>query len=103
MMSDQPETPIDPAEWGLKETPRRDESDKRGIGARVPAVVADKWGRHVAEVARAHRITKGNAAAAGLLIAAAHLAEWHELAGRIAADSGTGQSDAAGGDLDAVS
>jgi hypothetical protein len=84
-MNDVNGSDLDPARWGIKEAPppRDGQDNKRNVGARVPTPVATEWGDHVALVAETNGITKGNAAAAGLIIATKHLDEWNAMAAKI--------------------
>lgn len=77
---------LDPAKWGIKETPPRDEAEKRTVGARVPVPIGDEWNGNVSAIADATGLTKGNVAAVGMLIAIQHKDEWVSLARKVSAE-----------------
>lgn len=67
--------PLDLASWGITKKPT-----PGFVGARVPNPVAEQWNATVAEIAKMFKISKGNAAACGLLVAILHSGEWASLA-----------------------
>lgn len=74
---------FDLASWGIARTPPRSP-----VGARVPNPVAEQWTAAVAGVAATHGISKGNAAACGLLVALSHMDEWASLAKQVGGEGG---------------
>jgi hypothetical protein len=74
--------PRTPADWGIR--PRAGgENDKVTAGARVPPAVAKEWNDAVATVAKRKGISKGNAAALGMLVAVGALDSWLEMAEQV--------------------